>query len=147
MTFLRRKHEEPPPPIAEDAWRLAEGEHEGRPMILRFNDGAGSARTRFGLRLGVAVPLVNADTNGFPGDRDSEDLNAIEDALFASLKADGVGAVVVSTGGMREFVLYVRDKNVANRAVAAAREAAGAHKIQHYVKSDPSWVAYEELRP
>jgi hypothetical protein len=147
MGFLRRSSEPAAPP--REAWTLAEGQHDGRPLVLRFNEGAGEAeRSAWPLRVGVAVPFVDATPEGLPGPADDQALAEIEDALTRYTEGGAViPALVVTTSGMREFVFYARDERSARELAEAATSAAGRHEVQHYVAPDKRWDGYEEFRP
>ena len=151
MRFLRRDRESPTPAATPSGggWTVAQGEYDGQPLLLRFNEGADRFRRDFQYRLGLAVPFAAPTPEGFPGDEDQEDLAAIEDRLDATLEEKGAGvmACVVTTGGMREFVSYLADGGDAARIHSAVESAAGSHEVQAHGEADPAWSVYEELRP
>src|SRR5690606_14245827 len=111
--FDRFKKKKKHPPLDElpdeDRWNVAQGENDGRPMIVRINAGLPeyAGHPKMPIRLGVAVPLKAPDENGFPGRRESEQLEDIEDTLAAMIGKSGRIVLVITTSGMREFVSYI----------------------------------------
>jgi hypothetical protein len=136
--------------IPAEAWVVAQGERNGKPLLLRFNEGAPAAkeRPRWPVRVGVAVRFREADGNGFPGAADSPVLDGIEEAIATVLAERGaMFAFVVTTGGMREFVAYVSEHDD-GRAVTEAAQAAGqGWQLQAYGRGDPAWEGYDEFGP
>ena len=134
---------------ADGDWAMLEGENDGQPMIVRRNDTvvpyAGHRELPF--RLGVAIPFVRPDENGFPDAEETGDLDQIEDALVDNLQEEqtGVLALVITTGGMREFVCYMRSTEDGDTAVQAAAAAGEEHEIQYYVEEDPEWELYSQF--
>jgi hypothetical protein len=132
---------------AEDEWSVGQGEHDGKPMIVRKNTSAGSyaRHPELPFRLGVAIPLRDPDPRGFPTNAEAETLNEIEDRLCSALGANGRLVVVISTNGMREFISYARSAEIAERAVAQVRAGTKTHEVQHYVEPDPKWQVYDQF--
>jgi Family of unknown function (DUF695) len=133
----------------ERGWSLGQGANNGKPMFVRFHAGAKpyAAHPDLPFRLGVTVPLLNPDEHGLPTKAESKTLDEIEDALRDSLQPNEAGflVLVITTSSMREFVLYVRNPEVANAAVVAAQKCAPKREIQHYVEQDGKWETYHEF--
>ena len=93
------------------------------------------------------MPLVEPRPDGLPGAADFAALGEIEDALESGLAERGVLVLVITTDGMREFVSYVENEEIAAAALSAARAATSTHVCQSYTELDPEWVAHEAYRP
>jgi hypothetical protein len=134
---------------ADGDWAMLEGENDGQPMLVRRNESveqfAGHHELPF--RLGLAVPFLEPDENGFPSPDETGDLDDIEDGLVAYLQDEQVGVLtmVITTAGMREFVSYIRSAEVGEAAVQAAAAAGNDHEIQYYVEEDPEWELYSQF--
>ena len=72
---------------ADGDWAMLEGDHDGQPMLVRRNESveqyAGHGELPF--RLGLAVPFLEPDDNGFPSPDETGDLDHIEDGLVEYL--------------------------------------------------------------
>jgi len=143
LLVLSCSDQPPDPPV----WTVARGEYEGRPMFVRLDTSArGSAiRRELPTRLGIAIPLKNPDERGLPRTEEFAELDAIEDNLVAALRVHGEGrmVLVLTTGGMREFVSYVRTPEAGVAAADQVRTATSTHQVQHYTQQDPEWSAVE----
>ena len=148
MPFWKRQ--QPPGSLPDvDKWSVSETVHGGWPMLVRLNVSAKGYAGNKGLpiRLGIAVRLTAPDERGFPGSEESAQLNVLEDALFEAFKSAKSGRIVliISTGGMREFVSYVRSFNDAEKAMALVRGTNRNHEVQHYIADDPKWELFREF--
>ena len=135
-------------PAPESKWTVLQGEHQGRAMVVRRNETAKTLdRARYPHRVGVAVPLRAPDSAGLPTQAEADQLNQIEDALVARLESDAaaVHVLVVTMGGVREFVFYAKDPAVANRHLHAVRAGTASHELQSYVENDPTWTVYGQF--
>ena len=131
----------------EDQWMVAQGEHDGRPMLVRVNTSAKAYAGHPGLpvRLGIAVPFHAPRADGMPEKAESQQLGAIEDRVFEVLGTGGRVVLVITTGGMREFVSYVRSREIAAELAQAVKAATTTHEVQHYVDDDPAWKVYQQF--
>lgn len=147
--FLKRKQQPLNELPREDRWSLLQGTHEARPILVRRNDQAKDFRghAEMPVRLGIAVPFNDPDDRGFPGKGELINLEAIEDHIVAAVDEAQVGrlVVVITTGGMREYVSYVRSRDLGDRVAGSVRKAVSSHEVQHYVADDPGWDGYAEF--
>ncbi len=147
--MLFHKKDRAPKALPEDRWAVHQGIRLGAPIVLRVNETARdyAANPDLPIRLGVAIPLHEPDGHGFPRSGEIAQLAAIEDELFAAINAAGVGrlVLVISTGGMREFISYVRSEADAQAAVSRVRQAIGTHEIQSCTVEDGQWSCYREF--
>ena len=70
--FKRSNPEVVPAPDLADEWMLGEGEHDGTPMLARFNEAAKVlvGAPGFNIQIGVAVPFNASDDDGMPSETD-----------------------------------------------------------------------------
>lgn len=134
---------------AEDRWDVAEGERDGQPMLVRVNASARkfAGHPEMPVRLGIAIPFLQPDERGFPSKDDLAVLNQIEDQLVASVNGSGRGrlTLVITTGGMREFLSYVRTSEDANEVAQHLRSLTTSHEVQDYSEADPKWTAFRHF--
>jgi len=76
-----------------------------------------------------------------------EQLNAIEDLLVSRLEAEQCSLLVlaITTGSMREFVLYTRDAKFAQSSFEALRAEISTHELQAYITEDKEWALYRQF--
>jgi hypothetical protein len=74
-------------------------------------------------------------------------LDAIEDELSAKLERDqrSLQVLVITTGGMREFVFYTRDPQDAQASIEALQSHITTHELQFYIESDGQWGLFKEF--
>ena len=144
----------PPPPLStppEDSWAVAQAELDGKPMFLRINEGLRPwvGRSPFGHRFGVTVPLRAPNEHGLPTDEEASALEQIEEALLAAFPPGGPSllAVVITTGGFREWVFYTSAADEVGPALEALRPRAAPHEVQFYVEPDRKWAVFRSFLP
>jgi hypothetical protein len=139
-----------PGALPDESWTVAQGEYEGRPLLLRFNEGAPppDQRGSWPLRVGVAVRFRKPDGNGFPSAADAAVLERVEEAIGAVVAERGaMFAFVVTTCGMREFVAYATNHDDGRAIAEAAQGASAGAAVQASGRRDPGWEGYEEFSP
>src|SRR4051812_29506192 len=96
--------------LPDGPWTVASGDSEGAPLFIRLNTGAATVARQPTLahRVGIAIPLLAPDEDGLPAAEESATLTRIEASIERALRVgeETILAVVLTTGGMREFVLY-----------------------------------------
>ena len=127
-------------------WRVAQGEHNGRPMFVRTNTGYRGFRGAIGYehQVGIAVPLLHPEPSGLRSLTECGDLDAIEDAICDSLEAgrESLFVAVITTSGMREFVLYTRSPEQVKQKFEELRSRVKSHEIQLMIQPDKDWKVY-----
>jgi hypothetical protein len=128
------------------SWSVAEGTHEGKAVATRFNVALRpiAGRDEFPDRLGILAPLHEANDRGFPNRAEIKQLDAIEELIDRRLSGgnESLLAGVVTTSGVREFVIYTSNAEVSRaKAEALAREVT-THQLQIIVRNDPQWRVY-----
>ena len=124
---------------------MLQGSREGRALIARFNEGVreGAGHPNYGIQVGVAVPLKNPDANGFPSVDETKQLDAVEDELI-SLAGDRALLVgVITTSGMREFVLYTGIGDWIPQFHKDLQARIDHHEVQMMAQHDPEWRIYK----
>jgi len=132
-----------------DAWTVAQGDHDGKPMFVRFNGGFRDFRgkSRYPHQVGIAVPLRSPEETGLPSPQEISELGAIEDSICEVLEAEkeSLLVVVVTTSGMQEFVFYTRSPEQVKVKVGRLRGTINGHEIQLMIQEDRDWQVYAHL--
>jgi Family of unknown function (DUF695) len=150
MNLLRRRNSDPMSADTSGPWSVARADHDGKPMIVRLNDGLRdiAGHKRYPTQAGIAIQCNSPDEHGLPSPRDTAALDAFEDQ-FEQLFCEGQAALfaaVISTNGMREFVLYVSDESRFREQFRRWAESPKSHRIQMILRRDASWSVYRTLR-
>ncbi len=140
--------ESPNPQAMQDRWILAQGEEEGRPILLRLR-----SETPPGIELGDYPILLNVywgfkdpDNNGMPSDSTLAAMGDLEKSLD-ELEYAGHGFFTLSiTGNQRkEWIWYIRDRSEFMREL---NRVLGGHEpfpIELRAQQDSEWQAYKSL--
>ena len=132
--------------LPDGPWTVASGDNEGKTIFVRLNTGASAVSKQSALRhrIGIAVLLRAPDASGLPTPDESATLSHIEEAVEAALRVghESILVVVVTTGGMREFLLYSAAPQKAEAAIATVQAQFPSYQIQFYVQPDAEWDAY-----
>jgi hypothetical protein len=115
MGKFGRKTSAPPsaaPAATDDKWSIGSGEANGKPLIARWDLAAQRScpdRAR-PIKITIGVQCVNAKPNGLPSLDDMALFEAMEEAMFAELPtlAGTSPVLVLTTNGMREWIIYAR---------------------------------------
>ena len=146
--FKSFKKKEPSYP-ADSRWSVCKGEYSGKLIFFRRNDSAtelvGHPDYRF--RFGVAVPLKAPNEQGLPTDKETGQLNVIEDILSSRLEAErqSLFVLAITTNGMREFVFYTRNTVASKAAFNRLQSEVTTHELQMYIVEDPEWSVYKQF--
>lgn len=137
--------------IVPDKWSVGHGEREGKPIITRFNRGLHIlvGQPSFTKQLGIAVPFTHPTIEGLPGSEESGELSDLEDEIRRrfTVANESLFAGVITTGGMREFVLYTSNEaSAVAKAEALVRETKH-HQVQYIVNDDPEWNVFKTFSP
>lgn len=135
----------------EEQWSLTHGKHNGKPIIVRFNEGARQASEKKGpcsYRLGIAIPLLHPEENGLPIKEEGEILLGIEDELLQFLDSQSIGILcaIITTAGMREFLLYLNKPEDGEKIVKYLENIFTNYRFQYYTSKDNEWSAYDQLK-
>lgn len=140
--FRKRPHREV---SFEGSWMVITGTHDEKPLIARFDTSAEQLQGRYSIQIGVAVPLNDPTAEGWPTPEEDQQLGTIEAKVVNEAADDSVLAGVITTGGMREFVLYTNSSAWIEAYHRALEEDITTHTIQVMAKTDPNWSVYKSF--
>ncbi|RHX78771.1 DUF695 domain-containing protein [Leptospira yasudae] len=127
----------------QDKWTVLNGDHSGKPLVVRLNIWAASIKghPQYSQRVGIALPLRSASEQ-------MPDLNAVEDYLFDHAQKDNAAIIVaiVTFPDVREFTLYYNDTTQLAPLLANLQKQFPQFQFQHYLKADPEWLGYGEFQ-
>jgi hypothetical protein len=147
MAFFGKPKALPLDSLPDDVWSVSKGTNNGKPMLVRINTSVRqyAGHPELPHRLEIAIPLRAPNESGMPDNEEADQLGEIEERLFRAIGTSGRVVLVITTGGMREFVSYVGSPDEGARIFAAVRTGTTTHKVQHYVQADPKWEAYSQF--
>jgi hypothetical protein len=130
-----------------DGWQVFQGTSEGRALFARFDKRVGRLANdpRYAIQIGVAVPLRSPDSHGLPNRQELGQLEAFEDALMKKVAEKAVLVGVITTNGMREFVLYTGSGEWIPGFHEDLKAALPTHQVQVMSQTDPSWSVYRQF--
>jgi len=151
MRFFARgdREKRPGDESVKEKWQIVQGERAGRPLIARFNAGAQhlAGSPRYGIQIGVAIPLRLPDSRGLPQGKEFDEINSIEETLLAKVAGRALLVGVITTGGMREFVLYTGSGEWIRSFHEEMRAAITTHEVQVMAQADPDWSVFRQFIP
>ena len=128
------------------SWSVAEGTHEGKAVVTRFNLALRpvAGRDEFPDRIGIIAPLHDANDRGFPNRAEIKELDVIEELIERrmSIGNESLLAGVVTSNGVREFVVYTSNVDVAKTKAESVVKEVTTHELQVIVRNDPQWRVY-----
>ena len=132
-----------------DEWTVGEGEHDGRPIIVRFLKSAKDlcGHPEYQHQVGIAVPFNQADEKGFPSQEEFKALEDIEDRM-TDLLTEGNESLLVgilTCRGMREFVLYTSSPEEVQRKFRQLQASVQSHGLQFMMQPDKDWLTYKQF--
>jgi hypothetical protein len=149
VNLFRRKYPARPEISGEGPWALLKGQHNGRIMIIRANTGLRNCigHPEYPYRVGIAVPFAAPDAEGLPSSNEIPQLDVIEDALCDQLLTgnESLLAVVITTGGMREFVLHTTAPERVKVKFEKLKGMIETHELQMIIEMDKPWKVYKEF--
>jgi hypothetical protein len=142
-----KRKQKTPVDAAGSAWHVFQGGgDEGQPIVARFNGALRDAdRSTHPIQIGVAVPLQSPREDGLPNDEESAQLEAIEEHVEHHVAGRAVLVGVISTQGMREFVLYTSTGEWIEGFHRDLQAAVTTHEIQVMAQTDPKWKVYSSF--
>jgi hypothetical protein len=130
-------------------WSILKGEDQNKIMFVRRNDSAIQLmeHPNYKYRIGIAIPLLNPTSNGLSTDEEAKDLHSIEDSLISEIgkNQDAVLVLVITTGGMREFVFYTKTSDSLKDSILLIQDKYKTYKLQFYITEDFYWEVYKEF--
>ena len=129
----------------EGSWMVLTGTHEEKPLMARFDTSAEQLKGRYSIQIGVAIPLNNPTPEGWPTPEEDAQLGKIEAKIVSKAAKESVLAGVITTGGMREFVLYTNSANWIEAYHNSLSAEISTHAVQVMAKTDPDWSVYKSF--
>lgn len=130
---------------------VEEDQSDGKVMIVRSNTGFCEFGSVSGYehQVGIAAPFRAPEPTGLPSPAEDAELGEIEDAVRNSLQehAESLLVAIITTSGMREFVLYTRAPQQLQQRFEQLRSRITSHEIQLTIQVDKSWDIYAQLAP
>lgn len=129
-------------------WAGAEGEYDGRPLLIRFREFADDfPRARYPDRLNVVWEMVESDTSGWPTDSEFERLRTFEDRLVEAVEPDSqsILTVVLTCNGEKEFVFQSVDATVFLDRLTNMPQELERYPIAIYRNSDAEWNYFSSV--
>ncbi|QDV16387.1 hypothetical protein Pan153_10140 [Gimesia panareensis] len=128
----------------EDQWAVGQAEWEGQPLFVRYNTSVqdGHRKGDYPIKVGFALPFHAPSAEGLPGEDEMEQLGEIEELMEDYLGSDGVLVLVLTTGGMRELIFYVRPNTDIAGVHQRLMEDVTSHEVQCMGVEEPGWDSY-----
>ncbi|HEX4085791.1 MAG TPA: DUF695 domain-containing protein [Chthoniobacteraceae bacterium] len=126
----------------EAGWSIAEGTHEGKPVIIRFRDlNQSFPRSKYPQRLNIFWTFAAPTTQGLPSSEDSSQAKSFEDRLINSVEGDGhsILSTVLTGKGQREFVFHTPEVKEFLRRLTEMPQEQKRYPIEVGHTEDPDW--------
>ena len=140
--FRKRPHREV---SFEGSWMVLTGSHDEKPQIARFDTSTEQLMGRYSVQIGVAIPLNDPTPEGWPTPEEDKQLAVIEATLLRKVDEQCVLVGVITTAGMREFVLYANSSAWIEDFHKAFQAVVPTHQVQVMAKTDPDWSVYKSF--
>lgn len=135
-------------PKIEERWSVKTGEYNGKPIFIRFNNGLETIKGKgiLNLRSGISFRLLKETENGLPSSEENPKLNELDDKVnevFNNLK-NVVVAVVISTNGFREYVIYYDKYCDFETNFNNLKTLFPDYELTAYTVEDKKWKVYKQ---
>ena len=134
-----------------DAWAIAEGRHNGLPLLIRFRDQIARDDPKLSLSHLVLVTWrFESNDSGMPDVAESGAMKAFEDRLLQALEKDRNGTLVaiVTTNGWREWAFYVKSVQAFSSALHDMPQEIDPYPIEIVAEEDATWsYLFETIHP
>lgn len=99
------------------------------------------------IKLGFAIPLLRPNEGGLPDPNENAELAPIEDLIAERVLAGGEGlhAMTLTTGIMKEYVFYVPAGLDIAALHAALRAEVSSHDVQCMAIEEPDWESFRDF--
>jgi len=134
-------------PFATEKWEMFTREaSDGHPVYVRGNIAlrALNEKQRFPYRVGFVVAFQNPNRYGLPTDDEARELTPLENEIDRAMtgKKLGVPALIITTGGMREYVYYSNQPDAVRSQIKKMGPRMHGREVRSYVTADPGWDVY-----
>jgi hypothetical protein len=136
-----------PDPFTMAKWEMFKrGTSDGHLAYIRGNTGLRDLkqRERFPYRVGFAVAFRKPNSYGLPTDDEARELMPLENEIDRAMSGKRLGflALVITTGGMREYVFYSNRPDAVRREIKKMGTRMHGRDVRSYVTADPGWEVY-----
>lgn len=131
----------------EGTWAEAAGDQFGEPMTVRLRtdlDGADD-RDKWSVRVGIAVPYQATADTGMPAPGEAVALETVEQMVGAAVGDRAIKAIVITMGGMREYVLYSRSAGWTQELSQELSTLVTTHHVRVVTDEDDGWSFYDSF--
>jgi len=134
-------------PFTMAKWEMFKrGTSDGHLAYIRGNTGLRTLkeRERFPYRVGFAVAFRKPNSYGLPTDDEARELMPLENEIDRAMSGKKLGflSLVITTGGMREYVFYSNMPDAVRREIKKMGTRIHGHEVRSYVTADPGWEVY-----
>ena len=129
----------------KEQWDVAKGINEGNIMIVRRNIGIDSLKNRkyFYIRSGISFKLVHPRReDGLPEKSEIKGLNNTEDAIFTEIDTNAIVAVIITTSGFREYMIYHNESFKLAKFASDLQLRFPKYRFTQYSEKDKNWRGY-----
>lgn len=123
-------------------WVGAEGEFEGRPLLVRFRQFPTTFnKASYPSRLNIFWKMREPEEWGLPTQFEMERLEAFENRLVEAVESDNhsILSVVLTCNGQREFVFHTSNPEGFLQRLTAMPQEQERYPIEIYHAEDPEW--------
>ena len=131
----------------EGSWAEAAGDQFGEPMMVRLRTDLDGARDRdkWPVRVGIAVPYQSTEDTGLPAPGEAVALETVEQMVAATVGDRAIKAIVITMGGMREYVLYSRSASWTDELSEELSTLVTTHHVRVVTDEDDGWSFYDSF--
>jgi hypothetical protein len=134
-------------PFTMAKWEMFKrGTSEGHLAYVRGNTAlrALQNRQRFPYRAGFAVMFSKPNEFGLPGTDEASELTGVENEIDRAMSGKKLGflSLVITTGGMREYVFYTGRPDDVRKLMKKMGGKVRGREFRSYVVADPGWDVY-----
>lgn len=124
--------------VRRDTWSVAEGQHNGKPLVIRFRQDFREHPDLSAYSQRVLVKWsFQSDNSGMPDGETSFAMGEFEDRLVEAFEGDlsAVLTAVITNDGARQWLLYAKDPEIVEQRLAKLRDAS----FEADSRADPEW--------
>ena len=149
MKSFKRKEKPEELNMDDHKWSVDETTLNDLPFYIRFNTSLSSAKykEKFPMKVGFTIQFNDNSPVGLPTDEEAQELNVVEDSIIDLVQKQGVQALSLTSGGIREFIFYVQE----NTDIASIHQSLlnniKTHEVHCMGLEEPNWDTYNEYTP
>ncbi len=133
----------------KEEWTVLHGEHNHTPIIIRLNTGCKEimGSENYSFRMGIALPFLKPQTDGFPSKEEKINLDLIENEIFEIFQENDFSIIsaIITTNNMIEFMIYISDEKSAEGRINMIGSKHPSYKFQCYIVEDKDWNGYKDF--